>query len=263
MPRSFHLILVLSALMSGTGIANGPQPTLRVLCYNIHHGRGMDDEVDLKRIAAVIRAAKPDLVALQEVDHKTRRTGGIDQTAELARLTGMHGRFARQIDFEGGQYGQAILSRVPIAEVEVLWLPGQPDRERRIIGRVKVVIDGRELWFATTHLHHMSEEFRVAQVEEIGNLFAQESIPAIVAGDFNATPESRPIELAKQQWSLALADQPLWTFPADKPIKQIDYIAHRPKSALRLIEVQVIDERMSSDHAPLLAVYQWGEAGNE
>lgn len=91
-------------------LAQGPSAAkagsiLRVLTYNIHHGRGTDDLVDIPRIAAVIKALQPDLVALQEVDQRTRRTGGVDQTARLAELTQLHGQFMRQIDFEGGRYG--------------------------------------------------------------------------------------------------------------------------------------------------------------
>src|SRR5262245_43373982 len=77
---------------------------IRVLSYNIHHGRGLDDKVDLERIAEVILSVKPDLVAVQEVDQKARRTEGVDQPAELARLTKMEVVFGKNIDFEGGGY---------------------------------------------------------------------------------------------------------------------------------------------------------------
>ena len=109
---------------------------LRALSYNIHHGRGGDDQVDLERTAKVINDCHPDLVALQEVDCRTQRTGGIDQTAELAKLTGLHAQFARQIDFEGGQYGQALLSRWPLSDLQIHWLPGEPERER---GRIETL----------------------------------------------------------------------------------------------------------------------------
>ena len=106
--------------------------TLRVLCYNIHHGEGVDGKVDLIRQAGVIKSCSPDLVALQEVDDRTERTGRIDQTARLAELTGLEGRFVHQLDYEGGRYGQAILSKFPMSDVALHWLPGMPDRERRM-----------------------------------------------------------------------------------------------------------------------------------
>src|SRR5688572_7821086 len=70
--------------------------TLRVMTYNIHIARGLDDKIDLQRIANVIKRADVDVVALQEVDVKTRRSGSdVDQLKELAKLTGMHGKFGK------------------------------------------------------------------------------------------------------------------------------------------------------------------------
>ncbi len=86
---------------------------IRVLSYNIRHGEGMDGQVDLARIAAVIRSARPDLVSLQEVDVGTERTNRIDQVATLARLTGMAPIFVGNITYQGGDYGNAILSAYP------------------------------------------------------------------------------------------------------------------------------------------------------
>ena len=78
---------------------------LRVLCYNIHHAAGVDGKLDVPRIARVIQSVKPDLVALQEVDRNTTRTGKVDQAAELAQLTRMNHVFGANIAFQGGQYG--------------------------------------------------------------------------------------------------------------------------------------------------------------
>lgn len=111
----FRLVIAFVCMWccSATFAQDAPAPalTLRVLSYNIHHGRGTDNQVDLARIAKVISDSQADLVALQEVDHGTRRTGGVDQTSELGRLTGMHSQFCKQIDYDDGEYGQALLSR--------------------------------------------------------------------------------------------------------------------------------------------------------
>ena len=120
-------VILLAAVVLGRGAA--ADAPLRVLSYNIHHGRGTDGVVDLERIAGVIRGSAADVVVLQEVDDRTERTGRIDQTAELGRLTGLHAEFGRQIDYQGGRYGQAILSRTPLEEPRVHVLPGDPDRE--------------------------------------------------------------------------------------------------------------------------------------
>src|SRR5690242_8494338 len=96
----------LAAVAAPAADPAGPA-ALRVLSYNIHHGEGTDGKLDLDRIAAVIKAQKPDLVAVQEVDRNTKRTNQVDQAAVLGKLTGLHAAFARAIDLQGGEYGQA------------------------------------------------------------------------------------------------------------------------------------------------------------
>lgn len=234
----------------------GEKPTVRVLCYNVHHGEGTDGKVDLARVARVIRDADPDLVALQEVDNKTKRTGGVDQTAEYARLTGLHAAFGKAINYEGGEYGQAVLSRVPMTAPAVHQLPGEPDREQRIAFAVRVTLGGRELTFATTHLHHISEPFRQRQAAKLNDLFGADDRPMILAGDLNATPDSKPLEILKAKW--AVAGTPTPTYPSVKAAKQLDYVLSRP-AALGAVSFRVIDEPLASDHRPVLAVFEWAE----
>lgn len=231
--------------------------TLRVLCYNIHHGRGTDGKVDLPRLAKVIRDADPDLVALQEVDKNTKRTGGVDQTAELARLTGLHGEFGKQIDYEGGEYGQAVLSRFPIQPRAIHLLPGEPDREQRIAFEVQFTLDGETLSFAGTHLHHQSDPFRRKQTAKINEVLGNVDRPVILAGDLNALPDSKPLEILAEKWTVATSNPELLTFPADKPTKQIDYILHRPAGRFKVRKTSVLEEPVASDHRPVLAVFEW------
>jgi endonuclease/exonuclease/phosphatase family metal-dependent hydrolase len=234
----------------------GQKPTLRVLCYNIHHGRGTDDKVDLLRIARVIRAADPDLVALQEVDDKTRRTGGVDQTAELVRLTGLYGRFGKAIDYQGGGYGQAVLSRFAPGESTVHTLPGMPEREQRIAFEVRLQVSGRPLSFVTTHLHHVEPALREQQAAKLNDIFIKADRPVIVAGDLNATPDEKPLALLKPHWAIATWDAG-FTYPSAKPIKQIDYILFRPADRFRTVRAAVIEELVASDHRPVLGVLEW------
>jgi endonuclease/exonuclease/phosphatase family metal-dependent hydrolase len=232
------------------------KPTVRVLSYNIHHGEGTDGKLDLPRLAKAIRAADPDVVALQEVDDKTKRTKGVDQTAELARLTGLHGAFGKAIDFEGGGYGQAVLGRVPLGKGVVHTLPGEPDREQRIAFAVPLKLDGHEFTFATTHLHHQSDDFRQKQAAKLTEVFADSKTPVIVAGDLNADPGSKPLGILTPNWTVTTGEE-LFTFPAAKPTKQIDYVLFRPQEAFKVVGVKVIAEAVASDHRPLLAVLEW------
>lgn len=245
-----------AALLAGRSLGGArPTPPLRVLCYNIHHGEGTDGRIDLPRLAEVIRSASPDLVALQEVDDKTMRTGGVDQTDELRRLTGLHGRFGKQIDYEGGGYGQAILSRFPITDLLVHWLPGEPDRERRVAVEARIDLDGSELSFVGTHLHHVREEFRVRQAAKLNELFADADRPVILAGDINATPDSEPLALLSREWETASGPS-RGTYPSAEPIKTIDYVLFRPRERFRTASAEVIEEPVASDHRPVLAVLE-------
>jgi len=251
------LFAVTSSALPG---ANEPASTnrLRVLCYNIHHGRGTDGVVDLERIARVIRTANPDVVALQEVDWKTERTGRVDQTARLAELTGLHGRFGRQIDYEGGQYGQALLSRYPVSEVTIHWLPGEPKRQRRIAVSGLVETSTGTVRFVSTHLHHQNAQFRARQAAELNRLFGTDPVPTILAGDLNALPGSEPLSILFRSWRSATQDESdRFTFPAAQPSKQIDFVLHRPADRFEVVRSAVPDEPVASDHRPLMVELQW------
>lgn len=254
--------LVLIGCTSLFAQSNEPPTRITVLTYNIHHGEGNDAQVDLPRLAEVINRLKPDLVALQEVDRNTNRTHNVDQTAELARLTKMHGYFFRQIDYDGGQYGQAILSKVEAAELSQQMLPGKPERERRLLARARFEIAGQSLWFATTHLHHADEKIRQAQVEAINHDLAQiatTALPVILCGDFNAIPESRAMELISRVWKNSNGGHPIPTFPAAQPTRQIDYVLLRPAAKFRVIAVKVGKEEVASDHLPLLVELEFAK----
>ena len=131
-----HRLLILAVVALVSWMPSAICQELRVLAYNIHHGEGTDGKFDLDRIAKLITAQEPDLVALQEIDVKTARASGVDQAAELARLTGMHYRFGRFMKYDGGEYGQMVLSKHPILSHENLKLPEGPEpRTALIVGQ--------------------------------------------------------------------------------------------------------------------------------
>ena len=257
--------LVLTAMAAGlVGCASAKPASVRVLCYNIHHGAGMDEKLDLERIADVIRRTEADLVALQEVDRGVARTNRVDQPAELAKLTGMHAVFERNIVYQGGDYGNAILSRYPVESHKNHFLPqSRPDEQRGLL-EVRVRVAGRPLVFCATHLsYHGDDQERMDSVELLKAMMAGwEGLPVIVAGDFNALPDSRVLKAATafmHDAHIADATEGL-TFPADEPVRRIDYILHNSVGDLKPIESRVIAEPVASDHRPLLAVFEL--AGN-
>lgn len=270
--RTFLAATVATFAITSRLIAAGPI-RLRVLSYNIHHGEGLDGKLDLERIAGVIKAAKPDLVSLQEVDRGATRTGKADQLAKLAELTGMKSAFGQAMAYDGGGYGIGILSRFEIGATRTVPLPGAPKEEPRclLLADVSVPDDSRpgkvrQVRFGATHLNHRNAAERLAQAKHMLTAVPAD-IPAIIAGDLNAVPESPEIRALTEKYLDATArplparadpraEERLLTWPADRPRSKIDYVLPGPAAAWRAIEAVVIPEAVASDHRPVLAVIE-------
>ena len=231
---------------------------MRILTYNIRAGRGMDFSPALERQAAVIRALAPDIVALQEVDRATRRSGGIDQVAVLAGATGLHASFARSIDFEGGQYGIAILFRERPGSVRVVPLPSPHDEYR-----VLLVADFGSFVFAATHLS-LHDIDRAEAVDRVLAELLPAPKPVFLAGDWNALPDDNTLRRIGRGF-VVLTDPSVPTFPAAAPDRCIDYIAvdRTHADVFRGAVARVVDEPSASDHRPVLLVLPDAISGNE
>ncbi len=225
--------------------------TFRVLAYNIKHGEGMDRVIDLERIARVIKAVEPDLVALQEVDSMVERTGRVDQTSVLGEMTGMHSVFGTFFDYQGGRYGMALLSKYPFVSYTNHLLPKGVEHRAALAGTVRLGVDGPEIIVVGIHLVWTGEE-KLSQAVRLTEIFADEARPVILAGDFNSLPDSDVMGLLRGHWQIAAKDSAGLTFPADAPDREIDYIMYRPRDRFEVVSHRVIDERLASDHRPLL-----------
>lgn len=229
-------------------LASAGNQTVRVLCWNIHHGVGMDGKLDLPRIAKVIQEAKPDLVALQEVDKNCRRSGNVDQASELARLTGLHASFGKAMDFDGGEYGQAILCEKAPQHTKLHKLPG--NGEPRIAFEAEISIAGIKLSFATAHLD-LDAAARLSQTQTlIQALSLNTSHPLILCGDFNDHPKSPPIMALSKALTPIGKKEPALTCPADQPDSEIDHLFVRGLEPAG--QILVLPEKTASDHRPLL-----------
>ena len=231
---------------------------LRILSYNIHHAEGVDGKLDIPRIAQVILSVEPDLVALQEVDKNTTRTGKVNQDIELANLTKMNSVFGSNITFQGGQYGNAILSKFPIIKNKNFLLPNVDSGEQRGLLRSQIQISNKEnILFFSTHLdHRRSDTERLASAEAINQIISLDNkSPAILAGDFNDVPESPTLKELGKLW-LRTNKKILKTIPASKPSRQIDYIFVQPKERWKIIESQVLDEDIASDHRAIFSIIE-------
>jgi endonuclease/exonuclease/phosphatase family metal-dependent hydrolase len=256
MNRRFYELLWLFAFLciSTAALSQTAERTLKVLTYNIHHANppSKPGVIDVKAIAKVISESGADLVAVQEVDVRTRRSGtNLDQAAELAKLSGMpFYYFAKSLDYEGGDYGIAILSKFPVLQGETLPLPLEGG-EHRAMGVVTVEpVAGKKMLFANTHLDLRANN-RVLQVNFIKEYFAKQTLPAILCGDFNATPDSETIRSMGEMFERSSIAGGL-TFPMNKPDREIDFVMYRPATRFSVKNHVVITEPYASDHVPVL-----------
>ena len=261
------LILLAFIVFSAVGSTSAADPfRVRVLCYNIHHGEGIDRKLDLKRIAKVIQSVSPDVVALQELDRKTERTEKVDQPAELGRLTKMQVVFEKNISFQGGQYGNAVLSKFPISKHKNVHLPLFDDGEQRgvLICELQPKSLAEPLLFFCTHLDHRSpDRERLASAKVINKLLAERGQSlAILAGDLNATRDTNVLSTFAKHWRIANSKE-LRTVPVTKPKRQIDFILTTPMGHWKTVEVRVLDEAIASDHRAIFAVLELNDSSKK
>lgn len=232
---------------------------LRVLTYNIHHGVGMDGKLDLKRIAKVILSERPDLVALQEVDVKVKRSNVIDQAETLGKLCKMNFVFGGNIELQGGEYGNAILSKFEFVENKNTKLPNFEAGEQRGILTAKIKVQGLEqpIDFSSTHFdHRRNDTERFSSAQAVNKWLENSKAPiAILAGDFNDVVHGRTITELEKSW-VRSNDTILPTIPVKKPTRQIDFVFSSKKSKLTCLKTTVLSEAVASDHRAVLAIYQ-------
>jgi endonuclease/exonuclease/phosphatase family metal-dependent hydrolase len=170
----------------------------------------------------------------------------------------MQGIFGKAMDYAGGGYGEAVLTRHPIIYTKNNPLPHTPNAEPRAALEIQIELPGGEkVVFVGTHLDHLRDQInRMNQAGRINELYLDNNLPMILAGDLNAAPGSDPINLLSSQWAYAAQDDPQPTMPSVRPRRKIDYIMYKPKKRWKVIEVRVIDEKVASDHCPVFAVLE-------
>lgn len=236
------------------------------MTYNIHHGEGVDGNLDLDRIAKVIKEVDADLVALQEVDKGVARTDRRDLPGELAELTGLHAIFANNFNFQGGEYGNAILTRLPIVRWTNTHLTMIRPGEQRGLLQAVLKLPGkglsREVVLMNTHIDYRRDDAErlsnVAQFKEIVPGYGD--LPIILCGDFNDTPGSRVhramSERFQDTWVRAAAGNG-FTYSSTEPRSRIDYvwIDSSSRRFLKPVKGRVVQTR-ASDHLPLVVEFE-------
>ena len=243
--------------------------TTRIMTYNVHSCVGVDARLDVGRIAAVIAQGKPDIVALQELDVGRNRTGGVDQAHAIASRLGMSFHFNCAMRVEEEQYGDAILTRLPVRLVKSGRLPTLPRlRGLEPRGALWVAVEtgpGVELQVINTHLGLVPLEQRAQAAALLGkDWLGAEACrdPVVLIGDFNATSRYAAYKalagrLGDGQRALQKTGRrgrTCPTFPSRFPMLRIDHLFVSP--GVEVLDVSTPSgplARAASDHLPLIA----------
>ena len=240
-----------------TAAAATAQDYIKIMTYNVRNSKGMDNIMDCRREAAVIRAQAPDVVAVQELDSMTRRSGSKYILGEIADYTGMNAEYFPAIEFDGGKYGIGILSKEKPLAVKGYPLPGREEE------RALLVAEFEEYVFACTHLS-LTEADRMASLETIGKIAKGCSKPFYLAGDLNDIPGSQFIKELQENFRI-LNKLESKTFPAPDPDRTLDYIAVWKTTAPKMdvVSREVGNEPVASDHRPVTVLLRTAIAAEE
>jgi endonuclease/exonuclease/phosphatase family metal-dependent hydrolase len=231
-----------------------PPQIVRVMQFNIHAGVSRFGGIGLPRIAAEIRAAHPDVVSLNEVDDGTIRSGRTNEAAYLGSATGLHAVYGPNLfGYDGGRFGNAILSRFPIVSSHNTRLPRQGHDEPRGLLEARLRVGHRLVSFFSVHLsqgHLRRAAERARQADAVARIVHVTAGPVILSGDLNSRPTDLPVRILRQ-YLLDAQEQggtgAGLTVPEDHPVNRIDYILYDNDFGILPDSTQVLPSG-SSDH---------------
>ncbi|WP_339704893.1 endonuclease/exonuclease/phosphatase family protein [uncultured Kriegella sp.] len=251
--RKLLIVLFIGLTMK---VSQAQSDTLRVMSFNILHGATVKNDFNLDTIAGVINSYSPDLVALQEVDFKTNRAKNYDLPTELGYRTQMASLFARAMYYDGGEYGEGVLSKYSFISTENIALPHLPNSEPRAAAVVRVKTkNGNIIQFVGTHLDHQKDEKdRMMQANALVKQLGESKYPTLLLGDLNATPESETINIITKAFTKStISEAQQGTYPSTGPHKKIDYILYNQPKHWKMLEYKVLCENYASDHCIVMA----------
>ncbi|MCO4820609.1 MAG: endonuclease/exonuclease/phosphatase family protein [Flavobacteriaceae bacterium] len=232
---------------------------VKILSFNILHGKTMKGDFDLDVIAKVINDANADFVALQEVDFKTNRAKKYDLVTELGWRTKLAPIYARAMHYDGGEYGEGVLSKHTFLQTRNIALPHLPDDEPRAALEITTVLPSKDtVSFIGTHLDHLKlDTNKVMQAKAINEVFSKNKYPTILAGDLNAEPNSNTMNILESFWTASYdinRVQP--TYSSENPTQKIDYVLFYPKHRWKVLKKETICDEIASDHCAYLVTLQ-------
>ncbi|MDK2811146.1 MAG: hypothetical protein PWR27_1855 [Petroclostridium sp.] len=223
------------------------EKTLKLMTYNIRHGVGIDNKLDLGRVIDTIKRAGPDIIALNEVDHLMLRSQMQKQDQMIAESLGYNVVYGYTIS-RGSKYGNALVTKYPVKSSTNHQLPGDRTTEPRGLIEAELDIDGKTIKVMVTHLSTQDQE-RPRQVEFIEKKLKETKGPKILMGDFNARPLSDEVRRISKVMKDS-AGKEYNTFPANKPNVRIDYIFVSDEIDIKSSKPI---ESQASDHMPVVA----------
>jgi len=256
-PRRPRIVTELSDLLTHSPLeechkgdasaVSGTKP-LRIGTWNIRAAQS----APVDALAAEIRAMQVDVLALQEVDVRTRRGSYVDEPVELAKALGVNYVFAASIKWDEGHYGLAVLSRWPLVKVERHRLSSTPEAEPRIVLDVTVCAAGKPLHLLNTHADRRAPS-RALGFADTGRIVKDEIGRGILLmGDLNEYPDAPGVR--------SLIDGGLVDVSADSPdtvsVGRVDYILADPALA-RIASPARVWTTDKSDHHAVLSDLAW------
>jgi len=222
---------------------------IKVVSYNIQHGRGQDGMIDFNRTLTKLKNLDADILCIQEVERYSVRSGLDDQVDLIAKELGMNAIFYPSISIPGLNYGNAIFSKYPILNSS--YLPFSSQRENRSLIMAEVALNKKQsIYVMGTHLG-LDKQEREVHISEIFDYISSLDKPIILAGDLNTTPEQDEYSV----WSgkLRKSNQGVKLKTYSHKDWQIDYIFSTPH--FQVVETWTL-ESDTSDHYPVASIFK-------